>query len=80
MQKVRQETAKQREHTGEKIMKYKVNDSCIGCGLCASTCPEVFSITDEGTAKAIDEEVSAEAEASAAEAQAGCTVGAIEEA
>ncbi len=25
-------------------MKYKVNETCIGCGLCASTCPEAFSM------------------------------------
>jgi len=24
----------------------KVNDECIGCGLCASTCPEVFEMKD----------------------------------
>ncbi|MDD5859205.1 MAG: ferredoxin [Eubacteriales bacterium] len=62
------------------IMKYKVNDECIGCGMCEATCPEVFSLTDEGVAKAIEDEVPADAEASAAEAKDSCPVGAIEEA
>ena len=61
-------------------MKYVVNGGCIGCGLCEGTCPEVFSMTDEGTAKAIEPEVPAESEAAAAEAKNGCPVGAIEEA
>ena len=60
-------------------MKYFVNDGCIGCGLCENTCPEVFSMTDEGVAKAIEAEVPAECEAAAAEAMDGCPVGAIEE-
>ena len=38
-------------------MKYVVNDGCIGCGLCEGTCPEVFSMTDEGVAKAIEKYV-----------------------
>ena len=38
-------------------MKYRVNDGCIGCGLCADTCPKVFYMTDEGLAKAIEAEV-----------------------
>ncbi len=61
-------------------MKYFVNDGCIGCGLCAGTCPEVFSMTDEGVAKAIEEEVPDEALDRAAEAKSDCPVGAIEEA
>ena len=29
-------------------MKVKVDpDICIGCGLCASTCPEVFEMKDD---------------------------------
>ena len=60
-------------------MKYHVNDSCIGCGLCESTCPEVFSIQGD-VAVAIDAEVPESALASAAEAKDGCPVGAIEEA
>lgn len=61
-------------------MKVFVNDNCIGCGLCAGTCPEVFSLGDAGTAVAIEGEVPAEALDTAAEAMEGCPVGAIEEA
>lgn len=60
-------------------MKYKVNENCIGCGLCADICPEVFSMTDESVAKALDEKVPAEALDSAAEAMESCPVNAIEE-
>ena len=61
-------------------MKYFVNDGCIGCGLCAGTCLEVFSMSDSGVAVAIDAEVPEEVLDSAAEAMDGCPVGAIEEA
>ena len=61
-------------------MKYFVNDGCIGCGFCAGTCPEVFSMTYDGVSVAIDAEVPANALDSAAEAMEGCPVGAIEEA
>lgn len=60
-------------------MKYHVNDNCIGCGLCESTCPEVFSMNGD-VAVAIDTEVLENALAAAAEAKEGCPVGAIEEA
>ena len=61
-------------------MKYVVNDICVGCGLCAATCPEVFSMGDAGIAVAIDSEVPEDKLDSAAEAKDGCPVGAIVEA
>ncbi len=61
-------------------MKYVVSDGCIGCGLCEGACPEVFSMTDDGIAVAIDADVPAECEDAAAEAKDSCPVGVIEEA
>lgn len=61
-------------------MKYQVNDSCIGCGLCEATCPNVFSMGDDGLAHASEAEVAADDLASADEAMNNCPVGAIEEA
>ena len=55
------------------MMKYFVNDGCIGCGLCAGTCPEVFSMSDEGVAVAIDTDVPEEALDTAAEAKDNCS-------
>ncbi|MBE0601819.1 MAG: ferredoxin, partial [Firmicutes bacterium] len=26
-------------------------DGCIGCGVCADTCPEVFRMADDGLAE-----------------------------
>ena len=52
-------------------MKYKVNETCIGCGLCASTCPEAFSMGDSGLAVATEKEVSTELLASAEDAKNG---------
>lgn len=58
-------------------MKFFVNESCIGCGLCTGACPEVFTMTDAGVAEAIQDEVDAALEASADAALDGCPVGAI---
>jgi ferredoxin len=59
-------------------MKYFVNSECIGCGLCASTCPEVFELTDANVAKASEQDVAPENEQAAKEAQDNCPVSAIE--
>ena len=64
----------------DKSMKYSVNENCIGCGLCAATCPEVFSMSGEGVAVAIETEVPEGALDAVAEAKDGCPVEAIEEA
>ena len=49
-------------------MKASVNEDCIGCGLCEGTCPDVFSIGDDGVAHAIEGDVPEDAEDGAQEA------------
>ena len=50
---------------------------CIGCGLCATTCPEVFRMADDGIAEVYQKVVPADAEDSAVAAQDGCPVSVI---
>ena len=57
-------------------MKFFVSEECIGCSLCAGTCPEVFHMSGEGHAEAVPDDADAFADA-ALEAEAGCPVGAI---
>lgn len=52
-------------------------DTCIGCGLCPSICPEVFQMNDDGKAEEVVDEVPTTAEDSAKEAADGCPVNAI---
>lgn len=66
--------------TGKKdfIMKATLDRSgCISCGLCAETCPEVFRMADDGVAEAYLEDVPAEVEDTAVQAQDGCPVSVI---
>lgn len=58
-------------------MKFMVDHgSCIGCGACAETCPEVFELDDDLSQVKMSE-VGPELEASALEAEDGCPVSAI---
>ena len=59
-------------------MQVHVNGSCIGCGLCASTCPNEFFITDGGTAGVYSREVPPDLEEQVQAAADGCPVSAIE--
>ena len=52
-------------------------DLCIGCGLCAEICPEVFEMGDDMVALAIVDDVPAEAADKARDAAASCPVEAI---
>ena len=54
-------------------MKVHVDgDSCAGHGVCAALCPEVFVITDDGWAKAVQLEVPPALVESVVEAAASC--------
>lgn len=59
-------------------MKAKVDkDTCIGCTLCAETCPEVFKIEDDGKAVAYVAVVPEGLQASCKKAAEECPVSAI---
>ena len=59
-------------------MKATIDRSgCIGCGLCADTCPEVFVMADDGIAEVIAQTVPAGAQDSAVEAAECCPVNVI---
>lgn len=60
-------------------MKFRVNESCIGCGLCSETCPSVFTMTNQGVARAIEGDAPAKDLPAAREAKDNCPVDAIEE-
>ena len=57
-------------------MKVTIDDSCTSCGLCVSTCPEVFAMGDS-IAYVLVDEVPAEFEDAAQQAADECPVEAI---
>ncbi|MBS3735134.1 MAG: ferredoxin [Phycisphaerae bacterium] len=58
-------------------MRATVDDSCIGCGLCAETCPAVFEMGEDDLAHVKANPVPADAEDAAREAAEACPVDAI---
>ena len=57
---------------------YVDDDLCIGCGTCPEVCPEVFHMTDDGIAHAINTDIPEDAIANAKEACDSCPVDAID--
>lgn len=57
---------------------YVDQDTCIGCELCASMCPEVYTMNDDGKSVAIEGDVPDNLKDSANEAANSCPVDAIE--
>lgn len=56
---------------------YVDKESCIGCGLCASVCPKVFFMDNDGRAKAIEEEIEDKQISYAQDTADSCPVSAI---
>ena len=53
-------------------------DACIACGLCVSTCEDVYHFNEEGKAEAVEGIISAEYEDDCRTAAENCPTMAIE--
>lgn len=52
-------------------------ETCIGCELCVSICPNVFSMNDDGKSEAITSDINADDQDEAQDATNQCPVAAI---
>lgn len=55
-----------------------IKEECIGCGLCAGIAPNIFTMTEEGLAEALEGEIPVIHENATRDAEESCPVGAIE--
>jgi ferredoxin len=62
----------------EPHMKTRVTEDCIGDGICAEICPEVFEMRDDGLAHVIADPVPEGLEGKVKEAAEACPAVAIE--
>ena len=62
---------------GVKLKGNVDKDTCIGCGLCPSICPEIFEMDDDDKAKAKNIDIPEGEIDSAKEAEESCPVNAI---
>ncbi len=54
-----------------------IQEDCVGCGLCASVCPDVFIMSSDGKAKVTNEDISSSMEDDVLDAESSCPVDAI---
>jgi len=60
------------------MMRAKIDrNGCISCGVCESTCPEVFRIADDGLAEVYTDPIPESAIETAKEARDNCPVSVI---
>ena len=52
-------------------------EDCISCGLCASTCPQVFQMADDGRAEVCANPIPESAKDAATEARDNCPASVI---